>query len=167
MLKLTLKPSPRESTRVRCSNSLKGLDHSSWKCTRKKPGPTRRIRHHYWEVHEERVWTSIRTLSGWGLPGNRKISTEALRVGTTHHCHLWLQRQALATSSRPETDARPHPCGPRRAQTDPATSNSFSRTQALPSWHRETWIDLATGNYAREPQDLPMLSWDGVDSFRD
>lgn len=50
-----LEVSHRERTRVRCGNSLKRLGCGNGGCTRKKPGPARDVRHHYWEVHEERA----------------------------------------------------------------------------------------------------------------
>ena len=262
VLKLTLKTSPRESIRVRGRNSLKRLDHSSWKCTRKKPGPTRWISHLSHSVvsdslqpHESQhsrppcpsptpgVYSNSCPSSQWchpaisssivpfsscpqSLPASgwpkywsfsftislsnehpglifrmdwldllAQMDKEPLLRGAwgegleQHKNSFWVraprQQDTIYRSSEggyntplpflaPEAgtghlfQARDRcQTSPLLTQTDPATSNSFSRTQVLPCWSREVWIDLATGNYARGPQDLPMLSWEGADSFHD
>ena len=138
----TPKFSPRERTRVSCGNSLKKLAHGNWGCTRKKPGPTREAKHHYWEAHKERGGTTIR---------NSTIVSTPRQQDTTYRSS-WGRCELLPPSRALEA----------------GTGCLFQTRGQTPGPTPTDWKGMgssAARNCTSEPQNLPLLTLKDTDSF--
>lgn len=126
------------------------------RCTRKKPEPTREASHHYWEAHEEKGGTIIRTYSPMSAP-RQEYTTNRSSGGQAQVTAIILGSRGGHCLPLPDpwAQARSHPCWSIRATTADDTWNSASGSQDTSSLTKRTQTAPVTSTSMSGSQDLP------------